>query len=437
MASRNRDSGFSLLEMLTALAVVSVVLLASLTLVDGARRVTTTQSGVAEMQGNFRIAESEVVRRLHLAGLGGLRQTIPPDLADGSPAGLFPRGLALAVDNNVETGAHAGDASTPAVVAGTDMVTVRGVFSTPVYYLEPQLPVSLVDGRMTAVLQRDVDLGLVQDLEPLRKALRTAKEEDLHEAVIVRDRFNPGAYAVLELDLAATSPGSDDDPTLAIGLILGGTPGTQEYADEYGRLTLGTTLLQGAGGPQVTLPDGTVVQLPSVIGTLGLLEEYRYYVREDWEIPGDASSRPTPRLARTRFYPGTGAVHPEGTADLVDGIIDLQLALGVDLPPRDGQIVDGGDELDEVLYNHPSDDDGLDPPATGAWAVDGAQLLFVRLTVVAQARHPDREFAGVILGKIEDHDHAKTDDLSVFNRDPNHKVRKRGQQTIVEMRNLP
>ncbi len=161
-------------------------------------------------------------------------------------------------------------------------------------------------------------------------------------------------------------------------------------------------------------------------------------MREKWEILGDPTSRPTPVLARARFYPGTDDLHPQGSVDLVDDIADLQLALGVDLPPNDGQILDTGDENDEVLYNHPDDDDGLTPPpGARTWAVPAARLAFARLSLVAQAPAPDRAFEGLVLGAIEDHDHADLTDLSIFNTGANLKVRKRHLQTLVDLRNLP
>lgn len=126
-----------------------------------------------------------------------------------------------------------------------------------------------------------------------------------------------------------------------------------------------------------------------VIGSLGLLEEYRFYVREDWDGPGEGR-RPTPVLSRIRFYPGTDTVHPEGTLDLTGGILDLQAALGVDLPDGDGildgRVLDAGDAVDEVLFNHPDDDDGLAAGSTAMWSDPASQLLFVRLSLVPRRR---------------------------------------------------
>ncbi len=436
--------GFSLMELVVTMAVLAVVTLAGLTLVDIGQRVTHSQTAIAELQNNQRVAQQELVGMLAMAGVGGLPEGIDPSLGGTDTAGVFPRGLALAVANNVGAGVHVGGDSTPAVVEGSDVLTLRGVFETPALFIEPQQPLVLdEDGRVSVVVSSAVDVGVSQDLEGLRRELEkaTAAGTVRPEAFIVRDRYNPGAYAVLELDPQATEPGDSGDPTLTVGLILSSDAGKQQYADEYGRMILGTTLLQGAGGAQVTLPDDTEVQLPRVIGSIGLLEEYRFYVREEWEISGDAGTRPAPVLARARFYPGTGVEHPEGQVDVSDDVVDLQVALGVDLPPVDGRIADGFDaaglavsrDRDEILYNHPDDNDGLSLGGVRAWAVPAARIGFARVTTVVQAGRPDRGFAGIRVGILEDHDLS----ASVFNQDPNNKVRKRSLRTDVELRNLP
>ncbi len=439
------EDGFSLMELVVTMGVLVVVTMAGLSLVDTGQKVTSSQTAVAELQNNQRVAQQEVIRMLAMAGAGGLPESIDPGLGGSETTGVFPDGLGLAVTNNVGPDTHVGDLTTPRVVEGSDVLTLRGVFQTPALFLEPQLALNLDgDGRVSVVVSSAVDAGVRQDLEKLRRELELAISPGAQwpEAFIVRDRYNPGAFAVLELDPAATDPGDPGDPAMTIGLILSSDSGNQQFANEYGRMILGTSLLQGAGGAQVTLPDGTAVQLPRQIGSIGLLEEVRFYVRQEWEIPGDASTREAPVLSRVRFYPGTGVLHPEGSIDISDDVLDLQVALGVDLPPSDGRIADGvgagglavaWDE-DEILYNHPDDDDGLSPaPGTRAWAVPAATLAFARVTTVVQAARPDRDFEGQRLGAIEDHDLS----ASIFNQGAQRKVRKRSLRTNVELRNLP
>ena len=442
---RNGEQGFSLLELVVAMGVLMVVAAAGLTLVDAGQKATSVQSGIAELQNNQRVAQEEVARMLAMAGIGGLPESIDPDLGGANTTGVFPNGLAVAVANNVGADSHVGDSTTPRVIEGSDVLTLRGVFSAPAFFIEPQLPLVLDEnGRFSIEVRSAVDVGVRQNLEPFRRVLKeaTAAGATRPEAFIVRDRYNPGAFAVLELDPAHTHPGDPGDPALTIGLILSSDSGLQMFADEYGRMILGTTLLQGAGGSSVTLPDGTSVQLPRMIGSIGLLEEYRFYLREEWEVSGVPGGRLAPMLSRMRFYPGTQVAHPEGSIDVAADIIDLQVALGVDWPPLDGRIADGFDadglavnrDLDEVLYNHPDDDDGLSPaPGSRQWAVPAAKVAFARVSTVVQSARPDRSFEGISLGSLEDHDLS----ASIFNQNANLKVRKQSLQTTVELRNLP
>src|SRR4029077_2488897 len=69
------------------------------------------------------------------------------------------------------------------------------------------------------------------------------------------------------------------------------------------------------------------------VNYVGLLEEYKFYVRNDHINPDDATTQPMPKLARARLFPGTAT--PAGYAanahvDVADNILDLQVALGFD-----------------------------------------------------------------------------------------------------------
>ncbi len=437
-------AGFSLLESLVALLVLAGVMIGILSLFESSDKLSRTQSYIAEMQTSQRLAQADLVEMIRMSGIGGLPEGIPSAAAAGNSQGVFPSGLALAVRKNVPAESRIGNASSPKILTGTDVLILRGVFSTPVYYLEPQQPLALNPGtgradRHVIELKRAVDIGVEQDLEPLRQALRAALNagSPRPEAVIVRDRFNPGAYAVFQLDPATTVPGNTGDATLTIGLTL--ASGTA-YAEPYGRFARGTTLLQGAGGETLELPSGTVVTLPRQVGTLGLLEEYRVYVRQDFAVADDNTTRLKPVLARARFYPGTDDLHPEGSLDLADHTIDLQVALGVDqvvpgsVPPHgDGRIAEDGTSADEVLFNAADDDDGLTNIGFSPWAAPGAQVAFLRLHTIVQAARPDRDFPGLGLGQIEDQDRS----ASVFSLGDYRKFRKQHLATTIELRNMP
>lgn len=439
-----------MMELLVTLGVMIVAVVGALTFFDASTRLAKSQVNLAEMQSTHRLAQQEMVRMLTMAGAGGLPEGIDPDVATAESLGtegVFPNGLALAVMNNVPSGTDLGDADTPLpVVPGTDVITLRGSFSNSVYYLEPQIDLDLDgSGEIELVIRDtkdfdptkgDLELGS-EDQDVVRLQDSSAGATPRPEAFIVYDRYKPSAIAVLEYVSSSVATGADgkNEMTLRLSLGSGAT-----YHEEYGKMALGTALVQGAAGLTWTIPGtSTDVQLPKQIGAIGLLEEYKYFVRQHREVPGAAQSRAVATLTRARYYPGTGDLHPEGAIDLAANIIDLQVALGVDKSPTDGQILELGADVDddEILYNFPEEDDGLASITNSEWANPSSELLFVRLSTVAQSDRPDRDFPGAVIDLVEDHDYSEETPQSIFNAGNYGKLRKRLLQSVVEVRNLP
>ncbi|MCG8459482.1 MAG: prepilin-type N-terminal cleavage/methylation domain-containing protein, partial [Holophagales bacterium] len=127
---------FSLTEMLVVLLIVGILLGGLLTLFSRSTYIARTQSDLAVLQQSLRVAHGELSRYLRMAGSGGLPiswNTIPTGVTiDYTHVGSYPNGFAVRVENNVAEGTTIGGLP---VVPGTDVLTVRGVFSTPVYYL--------------------------------------------------------------------------------------------------------------------------------------------------------------------------------------------------------------------------------------------------------------------------------------------------------------
>ena len=96
--------------------------------------------------------------------------------------------------------------------------------------------------------------------------------------------------------------------------------------------------------------------------SIGLLEEYRFFVRAEYEVPGDTDTRLTPVLSRASFLPGTTTRIDR--VDIADNVIDLQIAVGIDtdLPGTAGYGEIAENTLaswaaDEVLFNEAGDAD--------------------------------------------------------------------------------
>jgi hypothetical protein len=404
-----RQSGFTLAEMAVSLFVTVSVLLGVLMLFDFTNKLSKVQSNVADMQQSLRIAQHDAVRLVRMAGRGGL------------PVGNLPSGLAVSVRNNVADNEKIGGAGTPEVLAGTDVLTVRGVFAAPIYRVNPANPGALrFDGvggpggatSGTIVIPNAEPANLTQDLGPLRDAIEKKRPEAL---LLVSPRSN-NVYAVVELDPANSSNADPNQVTVGFR-ITGG-----QHAAQYRNLS----------------PGGAFPETLTTVAFVGLLEEYRFYVREEHADRGDDGSDLTPKLSRARVYPGTEVPYgddPENWRnDIADNVIDVQIALGLDTANGGCTVAenestctifeseDGGD--DDWLLN---DEEPVDPAL-----VAGAPLHYVRLSTLARTDRRDWQYQAPLLVRLEDHDFTG----SPWNQREDRMFRRRLLQTVIDMRNL-
>ncbi|HWN42841.1 MAG TPA: PilW family protein [Thermoanaerobaculia bacterium] len=416
--NNSRERGFTLVELSISLLVTIVLILGVLALFDFASRLSRVQTNVSDMQQSLRVSLQSAVRLVRMAGRGGL------------PLGTMPSGLGLAVSNNVPAGTRIGGPLTPLVLEGTDVVTVRGVFSTPLWQVNSADPASFiltagVGGPVAGTIRiaPATPTGILQE----REALRQAVENGAPEALVLVSPRDASIYAVVELDPATSIVAGPDGWT--IGFRIAGGTHTAEYLP-----------LSSGGGWPAGLTSAAFV---------GLLEEYRFYVRDIREGTDFA-----PRFSQARVFPGTQAPHrtdhellpvlpepekhPSWSQDIADNVLDLQVALGFDSPLGGGAMSDdegdSGDddrifesadgENDDWLYN---DGQAFDP---APW--NGRQLYFVRLSILARTDRRDPQHASPRVDRIEDHDLAAND----LNQRTERMYRRRLLQTVIDMRNL-
>lgn len=414
-APRSRQAGFTVVELAVSLLVTVILILGILAIFDFANRLSRVQSNVSDMQQSMRVSLQSAVRLMRMAGRGGL------------PLGTPPAGLGLAVSNNVPADTRIGGPLTPLVLEGTDVVTVRGVFSNPIWQVNSANPASFtltngVGGPVSGTVQlaSATPTGILQDREVLRQAVTNGAPEAL---VLVSPR-DASIYAVVELDPVTSVV---TDPNLyTIGFrIVGGTH-TAEYLP-----------LSSGGGWPADLTSAAFV---------GLLEEYRFYVRDQRDGADLA-----PRFSQARVFPNTQdphrsdnlplanpELHPSWSRDIADNILDLQVALGFDTAMGGGAMTDddtdsGDDDRifesadgrdDDWLYN---DDQAFNP---APW--NGRQLYFVRLSVLARTDRRDPQHQSAVVDRVEDHDLA----TGFLNQRNERMYRRRLLQTVIDMRNL-
>ena len=166
----SRQRGFTLIEVTVSLIVTIIVLLGVLALFDFSNKLTRVQTNISDMQQSLRVAQSDSVRLIRMAGRGGL------------PVGNLPNGMAVAVRNNVGKNVGdvltIGDAGTPEVVHGSDVLTIRGVFSTPIYQINASAgtaaftpPSAAAPTSGTLHILANTPTGIPQDLAAIKDAI--------------------------------------------------------------------------------------------------------------------------------------------------------------------------------------------------------------------------------------------------------------------------
>lgn len=388
------QAGFTLIEILVSLVVMVVVLVGLLALLEFNSRVAKAQINVADMQQSLRVVQADMVRMARMAGRGGL----PPRRPAGAtyPGMPLPAGPAVEVQNNVPAGTMIGGDPQASVVPSTDVLTVRGVLTTPFYQVNASSDGSIPStGNGNITVRATSPTGVTQNLQPLIDAINSGQPE----GILLVSAADDAIHAVVELTGGTVS--SDN-------VVLNLTTTNGEHTSEYLQLS----------------PDGAYPAALTSVVALGILEEYQYYVRD-----GD----PAPRLSRARLYPRTGAAYAGAAsnlrADVADNILDLQVALGID---RDGteRIEDTQDENDDWLFNAPADD-----PTSALWNDPSWPLYYLRITTLARTDRIDPRYVSPAIDAIEDRVYNEPEVPAQDDRLAR-SYRRRQLQTVVDLRNL-
>ncbi|HSL83575.1 MAG TPA: PilW family protein [Thermoanaerobaculia bacterium] len=393
--------GYTLIEVLVTLGVMVVVLVGLLALLEFNSRVARAQVNVAGMQQSLRVAQAGMVRDLRMAGRGGLPSYRPADPVDPNHYGgmFLPAGAALAVQNNVPANTVLGGSA--AVLPGTDVLTIRGVLSTTFYQVNPTGDGTIGNtGTDSLIVRGTSPTGVPQNLQALRDALEGCDGGACPEGLLLVSALNDDIQAVVQLTGGADVPGG-----VRLDFTTAGTHG-----EDYLKLS----------------PNGEFPDALTAVAAVGILEEYRYYVRD---------AAPAPSLARARFYPGTETAYRDTEnnliVDLADNILDLQLALGID-QNNDETITDAGDETDEWLFNDPDDVAG----DTALWNAPDRPLYYVRITTLARTDRLDPRYVSPAIDAIEDRVYNEPETPAVGDETLARSYRRRQLTTVVDLRNL-
>ena len=417
--SGSRQRGFTLIEVSVSLIVTIIVLLGVLALFDFSNRLTRVQTNVSDMQQSLRVAQNDSVRLIRMAGRGGL------------PLGNLPTGTAVVVANNVADNTHIGVATaTPEIVPGSDVLTVRGVFAAPTYQVKTAdstaftLTPAVTPTKGTVRIDIKTPTGIPQDLAALKEAVIAQRPE----ALLLVGSQGSDVWTVVELDPSNSVVTNPNQFTIAFK-VSGGT-----HTTDYSKFS--------SAGAGVFPPELKAASF------VGLLEEYRFYVRREYAIPGDKTTDLVPKLSRARVYPGTQAAWDGDTnwqVDIADNIFDFQVALGLDTAAKDpaagacaagtirsddrhcGIYESADGEMDDWMYNGEAN--------TNPLLFANSNLYYIRISTLARADRRDKDYAAPTLVRVEDNKY-NTPQTTVFNSDEERMYRRRILRTVIDMRNL-
>jgi hypothetical protein len=417
-------AGFTFAEVMVTLAITAIVILAILAMFDVNGRIARVEGHVSDMQQSLRIAQSDMIRAVRMGSRGGLPVALFPE---GAFAGKFlPSGVAVEIANNVPANTTiTADPDAAPVLQGTDVLTVRGVFTT-VYQANPAgagLTLTDIDGdkipdKGTLTLSNVTPTGVPQDLDPLVKAIDRSKT--IPEAFMMANPITD-FYAVVGIDGQNSVVGANQ-VTVAFKCSGG-------QSDSY----------------KVLSKSGHFPEDMTAVAYVGVLEEYRYYIYDPRKLALTAANVPAlePVLARAHLYPGTPIPYenkPENLHEEIgDSIFDLQVALAVDVNGN-SVITEGTDtasrKTDEWLYNEVGDDAATVATWNGT-AATPSHLYYLRLNTLARTarRDPQPKWQAKTLGKVEDKDYTVAP-FNLFNAPTELRFRRQSLQTVVDLRSL-
>jgi prepilin-type N-terminal cleavage/methylation domain-containing protein len=269
---RFNDKGFTLIEMLVVIALLSIIMIGLLNLLDTSSKISVVETSLADTQENVRFAAYHIMRTARMMGSAAL-----PFAAN---VGGSDQWMAGELVSNVTGGTATTPFGSVDVVEGSDVLTVRGLFEIAPFFTD----------------RTDLGSGVI-----------TIRESDAGE--VINDNFNLVDVNGLE-GRGLFFVGRMDQGEYAVGQIAAGSAFTGTAPDRTLAINFGAGTAQWSG---LNRSGTSVTPVTFDVYRVGVFESYTYYVAPD-------------RTLQRMRADATGA----SSEPVAVNIGSLQVALGVD-----------------------------------------------------------------------------------------------------------
>jgi len=273
----NDPEGFTLIEVVVAMALFAILTIGMLGLLDTSTKVANLEQSLSDTQENVRFAAYHLERTVRMTGGAGMPFAGP---VAGAPSWLGGRVLSNQ-SGFVATSYPLGNIE---VLDGTDVVTVRGFFEIPPLFIDK----TAVDTGLGRIEIEEFQSGRV-----INSGIDLVQVDQLAgRGLVFMGELNMGEYVVGQVGVGSTLDGEDPDRTLTVA--ISDSPATW------------WTTLNATG--TATMPSFEVYQV-------GVLDSYTYFVD------------PQERLMRLRADGSSDGASLQPVAVNIGG---LQVSVGVD-----------------------------------------------------------------------------------------------------------
>jgi prepilin-type N-terminal cleavage/methylation domain-containing protein len=328
-ARKNREAGFTLIEMIVVSMLLAIAMLGLLAVFDASARINKNETDVADAQGAVRYGIYQMTRVIRMAGAGGLyvTQAVLNHNDRGLP-GIAPSGASY--DNVAGVTVTDTGGTVWTVRPGTDMLEVRGVILSPLIGFDHSTGCNGCTGSQS--------LNALPIVGNLLIGQHINNDNTQRPQFAAVDAYSAGATNTAPMLVLVSADGFSDAHSAC---SVAGPPPLTRYpqapynvgqitnqTDLGGSNTFGPVDFGGTVGPRfnVEMPSETGLGQPAVpmplVRRAGILDDFVFFITTD---PVTDPNGQHPFLAQ-----GTRRGNAFQVDRLAEDVEDMQVAYGID-----------------------------------------------------------------------------------------------------------